>query len=81
MHQQINEKIHVLVSFIDNKVQPLVFRWGGKIYKIKKVHLVHVNKLGKSNLYHFSVTDDSTYYKLTYHSDEMHWTLSEIYTQ
>ncbi|HLD82034.1 MAG TPA: hypothetical protein VJA22_02420 [Patescibacteria group bacterium] len=79
MYQHINENVQVLVSFMHDKVQPLVFRWGNRTYKIKKVHLVHVNRQGKNKIYHFSVTDNANYFKLSFHPDNMQWVLSERY--
>ena len=81
MYENINEQVQVLVSFAGNKIQPLVFRWGKKTYKIKKVHLVHVNNQGREKLYHFSVTDEHNYFKLTFSTENLQWVLSERYVE
>ena len=79
MYQQIDETIHVLASFAGNKIQPLIFRWGNRSYQVKKVHLVHINRTGRDKIYHFAVTDNANYYKLSFNSETLQWRLTEKY--
>jgi hypothetical protein len=81
MYKTIEEPIQVLVSFTGAKIFPLLFHWAKRKYLVKKVHLVHIEKHGASRLYHFSVSDNANYFKLTFNSDTLQWCLSEMYTE
>ncbi|KKQ53810.1 MAG: hypothetical protein US74_C0058G0006 [Parcubacteria group bacterium GW2011_GWA2_38_13] len=41
MHEVLNDPISILVSFSEDKVLPLFFKWRNKKYKIEKLNLVH----------------------------------------
>jgi len=81
MYETINEPIKVLVSFAQQKMQPLVFSWRGRKYPIKKINLVHWQKQGNDKLYHFSVSDDANYFKLSFSTRDFSWRLEELYTE
>ena len=80
MYQTINEKIQVLVSFNDEKIFPLFFKWGKKKYRIEKVNLIHVTRLGKDVIYYFNVSDMVNYFKLRFNPAKLEWWLEEIYS-
>ncbi|MFH1598617.1 MAG: hypothetical protein ABIB97_06185 [Patescibacteria group bacterium] len=79
MYETINEPIKVLVSFGLNKMRPLVFEWRGKRYIVNKVNLVHCQKAGNDKLYHFSVSDEANYFKLSFNTRDFNWQLEELY--
>ncbi len=79
MYKPIHEPIEVLVSFGQSNISPLFFRWGNRQYKIKKVNMVHIERQGRAKLFHFSVTDETNYFKLTFNGETLQWMLSESY--
>lgn len=81
MYHPIHEPIQVLVSFCGDKIYPLFFHWAQRRYKVKKVHLIHIERQGNTKLFHFSVTDDVNYFKLTFNSENLQWILSEVYNE
>ena len=80
MYETINEPIKVLVSFGPDKMRPLVFSWRGQKYPIDKINLVHWQKVGNDKLYHFSVSDKTNYFKLSFNTKDFNWQLEELYS-
>lgn len=81
MYETINEPIKVLVSFSPDNMKPLVFEWRGQKYPIDKINLVHCQKVGNDKLYHFSVSDEINYFKLSFNTRDFNWQLEELYTE
>jgi len=81
MYDQINEIIEVFVNFKKDNIVPKFFIWRRKMYKIGKVHLVHISKNGSQILYHFSVTDDCNlnYFQLAFNTCTLTWILEILY--
>lgn len=78
--EKLDELIEVIVSFKKSEVVPQFFRWRNKIYKVNKVHLVHLSRIGRELLYHFSVSDSANYFQLTFNSYNLSWRLTNHYT-
>ena len=81
IYQKINERIDVLVDFAGTQIRPLVFKWGGRDYQVKKVNLVHMAREGRDKVYYFSVSDEANYFKLKYNTESLEWLLEETYAE
>ncbi|MDO8559455.1 MAG: DUF6504 family protein [bacterium] len=95
MQEVIDEPIEVWASFsplptcasqpvtkprvAGNRVMPLLFRWRGKKYQVKKLNLVHRERDGEDIVYYFNVSDAANYFKLAFSTRRMSWRLSEWY--
>lgn len=78
---QINEPVQVLAAFRAHGVEPLVFKWGGKDYKIVKVNLIHTETEGRERVHIFSVSGEGAVYRLAYRPLAFTWTLEEIWIE
>lgn len=90
---QINEPIEVVTIFRGNKLIPFKFLWParpasgsvagrqGREILVKKVNLSWSCFEGRVKFYFFAVSDDSNYFKLQFNSDNLSWTLLEVYSE
>jgi hypothetical protein len=97
MLEQINEPIEVIVKFAllrqgshlrqgfggqaRNKTIPVKFFWNGREILIKKINLVWSSFEGRVKFYFFAVSDDANYFKLQFNTDNLSWTLLEVYAE
>ena len=81
MYEIINEPIEVLVSFANDKVLPLYFKWRNKRYKIEKLNLIHHQRDGEGKIYYFNVTDKVNYFKLSFSTNNLAWRIEELYCE
>jgi hypothetical protein len=81
MREDLDEPVSVLAGYSekDKKFRPLIVTWGGIDYRLGKVDFYHKTKKGATTLHHFSLADknETAYFKLTFNSLNLHWTLSE----
>jgi hypothetical protein len=80
MMTQIDESVSVdlLSNHLSGKVFPWVISWRGRKYRITKVGLHHMIREGRVLIHIFSVTDGTTYFKLSFHTESLQWKLLEI---
>lgn len=81
VYQAVDEQIDVATLYQKGEVKPLIFKWGNKKYKIKKVNLVHTRYVGAIKYFFFSVSTESGEYQLKYNPDNLKWTLEEMYLE
>lgn len=74
-----NQQTDIIVIFTNNGVQPYIFKWAGKKFKVEKINLVHEQKLGDDKLVYFSVTSENNYFKLVFNTNKLKWFIEEIY--
>ncbi len=80
MHEYLNDPVDVTVDFIGNRVRPRAIRWDDRVYKMKKVNLIHpTNEEGK-RVFYFSVSDSANFMKLRLDTKNLEWRLVELYT-
>ena len=81
MGEVINEKVSVISSYNrdTSSVMPKKIRWHGRDYLVKSVSYHHTERDGKKLLHIFHVTDGSLDFKLRLDTENLHWTLEEIY--
>jgi len=73
----VPERIEVGVVFTPKGVIPRWFTWKGRRYGIEKVTYFWTERVGETRLHYFAVTDGVNYFKLSYNSEMMRWTLWE----
>jgi hypothetical protein len=80
VYEEINEAIEVISYFKAGKLKPLRFRWKERVYKVRKINGVWVDKEGYNKQHHYSIIADSTdYFELRFNTDNMVWTIGRIY--
>jgi len=81
MSERINEKVSIISSFNREtlSVMPKKMRWHGRDYLIQSLSYHHVIREGKKLLHIFHVTDGSSDFKLSLDTENLFWTLDEVY--
>jgi hypothetical protein len=78
---QIGEGITVLASFgMPYRIKPLSFTWSGRTIKVEEVTYTWKTKEGQRDLHHFSVTDGSTLFELTFDAVSLLWKIESVET-
>ena len=78
---RIEEEITVLASFgMPYRIKPLSFTWSGRTIEVKEVTYTWKTKEGQNVLHHFSVTDGSTLFELTFDSVSLLWKIDSVVT-
>ena len=62
------------------RITPLSFTWSGRTIEIKEVTYTWKTKEGQKDLHHFSVTDGSTLFELTFDSVSLLWKIESLET-
>ena len=79
---RIREQVSVIAAFGSNaKLRPLKFRWSGRQVSIKEITYEWTTSEGKNRLLHFSVTDGSTLYELSFDTGAVKWRLEGVETE
>jgi hypothetical protein len=81
MFEQIDEPIKVLTSFDKGVITPHRFRWKNRTIDITKINLIHRVKDGSVLCYLFSVSNETSSYKLKFNASTMRWSLEQIYQE
>lgn len=81
INEIINEKVSVISSFNreNGVVMPKKIRWQGRDYLIQSVSYHHIVREGTKLLHIFHVTDGSSDFRLKLDTENLHWTLEEVY--
>jgi hypothetical protein len=80
--EKIQEPIEVLVKFLEGKIQPMRFRWRGRVFTVSAVTGTWIKRVGEHRVHYFSVgtgTKDS--YELSFEARTTRWTLENIYLE
>ncbi len=77
-YQRVDEPVEVLAAFRKNRAEPMTFKWGNRFYQIKKINLIHSEREGRDKVYYFSVSDDTTAFRLSFRSETLAWRLDEM---
>lgn len=80
MAETINESVSVdlLSNCLKGKAYPWVIHWRGRRYMITKIGLHHTLREGRTLIHVFSVTDGTTFFKLTFDTETLGWKLLEV---
>ena len=79
MHEQIDEKIEVIVKFKESEIFPHFFRWSGRVYKVERVNMVHKERDGNDTIYYFSVSDKANFFRLAFFTRDLSWRIQEVF--
>ncbi len=79
MFTDVNEAVEVAVIFKKDSVRPSILKWGGRIYKIEKINMVHKFLVGQTLTYCFSVSDGHNFFKLLFDTQKLRWELEQVY--
>ena len=81
MFVTINDPVDVLTAFVQGKVEPLRFRWKGRVIRVKNVTGRWSRREGQSLLNYFAVAGPaSDTYELCYDPRGPRWTLMRAWT-
>jgi len=76
---EIGHFVTVLAVFDPSyKIRPLRFRWSGRLVRVEEVTYTWKSKEGRHEIYHFSITDGSALYELSYNTDSLLWKLEHL---
>jgi len=73
----IGEKVSVLASFTAG-IRPIKFKWSGRLITVQEVTYTWKSKEGQANIHHFSVTDGTSLYELSFHTQSLVWRLENL---
>ena len=81
MSEAVFEKISVITVFNEEKglVMPKKIRWRNRNYLINNLAYYHRVRQGRNIIHVFNVTDGNLDFRLSLNSENLHWTLEEIY--
>jgi hypothetical protein len=80
--ESLSDPVDVLSSFVDGRMQPLRFRWRGRVIRVRKVTGEWSRREGSTMVRYFaieSVTADS--YELCYDPRGPRWILSRSWAR
>jgi hypothetical protein len=81
MFESLNDPVDVITAFVDGNVQPLRFRWQGRVVKVKRVTGQWNRREGQSLLRYFAIeTAGADTYELCYDPRALRWMLSRAWT-
>lgn len=80
MHEEINEKVSVIMLYDRNRgiVQPIKIRWQGRSYRVNQVGYHHKTREGRVVIHVFSVLTDTLAMRLEFNTETLHWNLAEV---
>lgn len=76
-YDSVHEPVEVLVAFKNSRPEPMMFKWGKQYYQVRKVNLVHAERIGREKVYFFSVSDEANAYRLSFNTESLQWALEE----
>ena len=75
----IGESISVIASFgLPYKIKPVRFKWSGRLREVKDITYSWTTKEGQSKIYHFSISDGTTLYELSFDTSSLLWRLEKL---
>lgn len=77
IHETYNDQIRVYTLFDGKHIKPHFFEWGGRRYEINKVLNVNSRHDGRERIHSFSVSNNTDFFKLELHTENLHWYLTE----
>ena len=72
MIEKIQEPIEVLTKFVEGTIEPLRFRWRGRVFTVSEITGAWIKKDGERRTHFFSVGVGSRdYYELSYQAQTL----------
>ena len=81
MSEQIGSPVSVIMvhDCIAKKITPYKILWEGRTYRIHKLGYHYKTRVGSSLHHIFTVCAETTMFKLNLNTENLEWTLDEIY--
>lgn len=80
MFESLNDPVDVLGAFVDGRLEPVRFRWHGRVVRIRKVSGRWVRREGQTLLRHFAVEGSSgDSYELCFDPRGPRWILARAW--
>lgn len=80
MIEKVQEPIEVLSRFVEGKVQPMRFRWRGRVFTVSEITGTWLKRTGDQPSHFFSVgVGTHDHYELCFRPRSCQWTLENIY--
>jgi hypothetical protein len=80
MFESLNDPVDVLTAFVDGQIQPLRFRWQGRVIRVRKVTGRWNRREGQARLQYFAIEDGGRCsYELCYDPRGSSWVLSRAW--
>jgi len=77
--QEIHDTIEVITLFDHGGLQPLRFRWNGRVYKISEVNSIWSLPQNQYRTYHFSVrSQGADCFEIVFDPESFHWQLARV---
>ena len=77
--EDIYEPIEVIGYFADGKLQPLRFKWNGRVYKVRQLNGHWLSRQANNKQHHFSVISDSSdYFELLFDTADFDWQVAKV---
>ena len=82
MIEKVQEPVEVLSKFVEGQIQPMRFRWRGRVFTVAEVTGSWIQRVGEHREHFFSVgVGTRDYYELRYRARTSRWTLESIYLE
>jgi hypothetical protein len=78
---RVDQIIKVAAVFEGANIKPRWFTWVNRKFEVKKIAMTWKSYEGAARLVHFSVTDGSTLYEITFNNKNYEWRLDKIATE
>jgi hypothetical protein len=75
---ELNERIEVFAWFRNGKIQPTIFIWNNKEYKIKNITYSWQERRGKELINYFSVNTGTDLYQISFNNTTFSWRIDKI---
>jgi hypothetical protein len=80
MFENLDDPVDVLTAYVGGKLQPLRFRWKGRVVRIRRVTGRWERREGSVLLHHFAVEGHGAEsYELRYDPRGLKWTLQRAW--
>jgi hypothetical protein len=81
MFESLNDPVDVLTAYVDGKVEPLRFRWKGRVVRVRRVTGRWSRREGQTVLRYYAVEGEAeATYELCYDPRGSRWQISRAWT-
>jgi hypothetical protein len=78
---RVNQSVEIIATHKRGgpaKLMPRIMEWNNRVYKFSRLGFHHVTSKGKKLIHVFSVTDETSTFRLEFDTENLSWTLAEI---
>ncbi|OGS39401.1 MAG: hypothetical protein A2551_00590 [Elusimicrobia bacterium RIFOXYD2_FULL_34_30] len=77
-HTKVNQKVKIGAVFEGLNIKPKWFFWINKKFEVKNITYQWKSKIGDATIIHFSVSDGTNLYELSFNQKTLEWRLENI---